>query len=102
MTDKSKESSGIGGWLILVTLGLIISPIRAGHLLLTTYFSIFSNGAWETLTMPESEAYHALWAPLLIFEVVGNIEIMALADVTLWHLLKKSKHTPKLAIAWFS
>lgn len=102
MTDQSKEVSGIGGWLLLVTLGLIISPIRVGHLLLTTYSPIFSNGAWETLTTPGSEAYHPSWAPMLIFEVVGNIGIMALAGITLWHLFRKSKRTPKLAIAWLS
>jgi len=100
--NEEKSVSGIGGWLILVVIGLIISPIRVGNLLITTYAPIFSDGAWEALTTPGSETYHVLWAPLLIFEIVGNLGIIVLAVLTLWHLLMKSKRTPRLAITYQS
>ena len=62
----------IGGWLILVGFGILASPLRLcvdlGRLV-----PAYSLDNWLTLTTPGGEGYHALWAPLLIFELVGNI-----------------------------
>ena len=91
---------GIGGWLILVVIGLLISPIRAAHFLITTHWPIFRDGAWPVLTTPGTEAYHALWAPLLAFEIVGNLGSIALAFATLWLLMRRSRRTPVWAICW--
>lgn len=91
---------GIGGWLILVVIGLLISPIRIGHFLVTTHWPIFRDGVWPVLTTPGTEGYHALWAPLIAFEIVGNLGSIALALVTLWFLVRKSRRTPILAISW--
>lgn len=102
MSDEGKSVEGIGGWLILVVLGLIINPIRVAYFLFSTQAPIFSDGVWDALTTPGSEVYHALWAPLLVFEIIGNIGTIALAVLTLWHLLKKSRRTPFLAISWLS
>ena len=58
--NQKAEPSGLGGWLILPMLGLIFLPIKLGAMLATIYYPIFSEGYWEVLTTPESEAYHAL------------------------------------------
>ena len=101
MTDAASPK-GVGGWLILVILGLVISPIRIGHFLATTHWPIFRDGAWSELTTAGTAAYHHLWAPLLIFEIVGNVGSIVLAIVTLVFLFKKSRYTPRLAISWFA
>ena len=69
--DQAKPN-GLKGWLILPMLGLILTPIRLSIALVTIYAPIFTNGIWNVLTNPNNEAYHKLWAPLLIFEVIGN------------------------------
>lgn len=103
MSDSVENvPKGIGGWLILVVIGLIVAPIRIGHFLATTYWPILIDGTWERVTTPGTEAYHHLWAPLLIFEAIVNVGSIALAGVTLVFLFKHSRHTPKLAIAWLS
>jgi len=40
------------------------------------------------------------WLPLIIFEVIGSLVAMALGLVTLWLVLRKSRHAPRLAITW--
>ena len=94
--------SGIGGWLVLPLLALIITPARVSFFLYTTMWPIFSEGYWAVLTTPTSEAYHALWAPLLIFEIAGNVLIVLGALVALYFFLRKSKYTPRIMIAWFA
>lgn len=91
---------GIGGWLVLVVIGLVVHPMLVGYFLMTAHWPLFRDGLWPVLTTPGTEAYHPLLAPLIIFEVVGNVVSMTLAFVTLWFLFRRSRHTPQLAIAW--
>lgn len=71
MTEE-KNLEGLSGWLILVGLGIVFSPIRIIIQVMPTYFEIISNGSWEILTTPGSEAYNPLWAPLLVGEMLIN------------------------------
>lgn len=67
------QPSGVGGWLVLVGIGLVLTPIRLSAFILQTFPPIFCDGAWEILTTPGSDAYHSLWAPVLIFEILANV-----------------------------
>jgi hypothetical protein len=93
---------GIGGWLILVMLGLIIGPLRIGYFMLETYVPIFTDGSWSQLTTEGTEVYHPLWGPLLIFEVFGNSVSILLAIAALICLLLHSRYTPRLAITSYA
>ena len=102
MTQESAAAegpTGLGGWLVLVAIGLVIASLRLLLLLSQTHLSIFLNGTWETITTPGNEAYHPLWAPILIFEIVGNAA-MAIACVALLFLFfQKSRRFPPFYIA---
>lgn len=101
MGDGSNEGlRGIGGWLILVVIGLAVTPIRIGWMLCSDYLPMFQDGTWEMLTVPGGEGYHELWKPLLAFEIAGNVITMLLALITLFLLIRKSRWTPRFAIAW--
>jgi hypothetical protein len=98
----SPQLKGIGGWLILVVLGLVVSPLRTAYLLITTHWPIFRDGTWAILTTPGTGSYHPLWAPLITLEILGNLGSIALALVALWSLVRKSRRTPIFVIAWLS
>lgn len=98
--NKERSLDGIGGWLILVVLGLLLSPIRIVTLLSQYHVPMFSDGTWELLTTPSSDFFHPFWAPLIAFEIAGNLLILLLGLLTLYFLFRKSKYTPRFAIAW--
>lgn len=96
---NENELKGLGGWLILVGIGVVIFPIRLLMTTVSIYVPIFQDGTWEALTDAGSETYHPFWAPLLISEVAYN-SIMVLVSLYLIYLFF-SKHYlfPKVYIA---
>jgi hypothetical protein len=98
---EAAAPQGIGGWLYLPLLGLIIAPIRLIHAFATDFWPLFSDAkAWAILTDPASEHYHVLWKPFLIFELTANSLVLVMGLAVLWLFLRKSRHTPKLLITW--
>ena len=87
--QKEMTYERIGGWLILLGIGLVISPFKVGVTMVKDLWPAFTNGHLELLTTPGSHAYHPLWAPLLIFEVVGNTGTIVMCLVTLWFFFHK-------------
>lgn len=71
MAEES-NLQGLGGWLVLVGLGIVIAPLTIIGSILPDYSEMFSNGSWEVLTTPGTEAYDSLWAPLLYGEIAIN------------------------------
>lgn len=100
VTASREGPTGLGGWLILVAIGLIINPIRVLVVVASTFPPLFQTGAWEALTTPGSENYHALWGPLLIFEMVFNTLVM-LASIALAVLFfRRSRRFPGFFIVF--
>jgi len=95
-TEKKLE--GIGGWLVLIAIGLMISPIKTGVALVRDVFPAFNAGVWDKLTTAGSQAYHPLWAPLLIMEMAGNIIFILFPLAILFLFFSKKKFTPLFII----
>ena len=101
---KSEDSGpkGLGGWLIVVAIGLVVSCIRIPVESWQIFGSILSDGSWEVLTTPGTEYYHPLWGPFLIFEMLGNALTVLMGMVALYLFFTKSKRFPKWYIWYLS
>ena len=89
-----QEPRKIGGWLILVAIGVVFSPLRICFSLVTIFPPIFSDGTWEALTTVGSEFYSPLWAPLLIGEIVFNLSIFLASIYVAYLFFSKKKEFP--------
>ena len=97
MTQGNKELNGLRGWLILVGIGVLVAPLKTGAVLINTFLPIFSHGMWAILTNPASNAYHPLWGPYILSEVITNIGLFFASSYMILLFFKKSKSFPK----WF-
>ena len=90
----------IAGWLYLVGIGVVMNPlfllVSVGGDLLPLFFS----DTWTMLTTPDSAAYHPMWAPLLIFELIGNVGLLLFSVVVAVLFFQKRKLLPKVIIAF--
>ena len=93
--------SGVGGWLILIAIGLIITPIRLSMFIYSAYVPLFNSGAWSILTTPGTERYHWAWKPLLLLEIFGNAAFVVWPIVLLFLLFTRSRRFPRMMIAYF-
>ena len=102
--SEEKKLEGIGGWLILVAIGIVVTPIRIVMLIMTTYPEIFSTGTWEALTTQGSETYNPLWAPIIIGEILINFGLILVWLYMAYKFFTKSRDFPKwyIGIAVFS
>lgn len=65
---------GLGGWLILVAIIIIVTPISiASSVYKDLYLSIFTTDVWELTTNPSSEFYTPFFKTTLIFELLINL-----------------------------
>lgn len=92
---EEKKLEGIGGWLILMALGIIISPLAIAAGVFPTYSEIISNGTWETLTTPGTQSYHPLWAPIFIGEISINCGLIIIWFFVAYQFFLKKKTFPK-------
>ena len=100
VTDEhgNQVRSGLGGWLILVGIGVVVSPFRLFGELGQIYGPFFRDGLYEVLTTPGTDAYHPLWSTLIWGEVIGNTIILLAAIYLIFMFFGKKAVFPKLYI----
>lgn len=91
--EDQKNEAGIGGWLILVLIGLIITPIRIGITLFRDFFPLFDS-------MSLLEAYPKL-GTMIYAEAIGNIIFGIFAIILLFIMINKDRRFPKLMIIFY-
>ena len=89
----------LGGWLILVGIGVVLGPIILLARHVPEYLLIFGDGTWELLTTVGTEAYLPLWGALLIGEIVFNSGLFAASICLIYLFFPKHYLFPRFYIA---
>lgn len=96
---ENKELEGLGGWLILVVVGLIIGMCFQFYGIYRDT-TLFNDGTVQFLSDPASSVHIAGYSGLLKFELICQIAIVA---TTVWLLslfFGKSRHFPRYYTAF--
>jgi hypothetical protein len=88
----------LGGWLILVGFGLCAALIWRPLFVIQNWEGYFSTTSWQAVAIPGGERYHPMYAPALIFEVLGNIWLFGLNVLALCLYFAKRRIFPKVFI----
>lgn len=92
---------GIGGWLLLPFLGLLVSLGITGLSLYSDVLPALGSDIWPVLTTPGSAVYHASWGPYLIAALVINVVVILAALTLLFLGFGKRKHFPLGMIGFY-
>ncbi len=91
--------NSIGGWLMLVAIGISISPILIAHSIFTQdYFNLM---VWENITSPASAGYNPTLAALYAVELVFNIVLFAYSCLLVVLFFKQRSSLPRLIIIFY-
>lgn len=88
---------GIGGWLLLPALGAVLVPIRL-LMELSQLLPSYAADTWSQLTTVGSSAYHALWAPVLLFELAAHLGLLVFSLLLMTMFFQKRRGVPRLYI----
>jgi hypothetical protein len=87
----------IGGVLILVAIGLIISFLQNLGFL-GQCLAPFRGGAWERLTTPGFRAYDPYWRPAILSGIITESVIVAVSLILLVLFFRKHRFFPTLIV----
>jgi hypothetical protein len=93
--------SGLGGWLVLVILGVLIRPLSQFYFFCRNAPVLFSQRQWVNVTTPDLPNYHVLAAPLFALETVGQVLLLVLNFLAVLLLFQKRRQFKPVIIGFF-
>lgn len=94
--------SGLGGWLILIQIGLWFTLVMLLAQISQSVLPILNTETWEILTSKDSGYYHPLWGPMIIFEAIYNILFLLFTVYVIVAFYRKNAILPRLMIIFYS
>ncbi len=83
---------GLGGWLVLVGFGLVISPFTMAAGLTQTFTPILQGDVWANLNPAGDGSHRLLWLAILLFESFFNtvFVVLRIGLIPLFFLKRRS------------
>jgi len=98
MEDEKEIKNGLGGWLIIVGIGLILSPFLLIFKCYSGFAPIFADNTIQILTDQNSPSYHPFWGPYLYGELTFNLVLIVASLYLIFLFFKKISIFPKYFI----
>ena len=91
MSDVTKN--GLGGWLILVGIGVVLGPFISSNMVFQAYIPLFTDGTLEILMSSDP-----LLVQIVYLEVIVNSALILLSIYLIYLFFWKKTTFPKLYI----
>ena len=91
---------GLGGWLILLGIGLVGTPFARIYLLVKSG-AVYSASSWRTITDPAS-GYDSMLAPILLYELFFQLTLLVFSFLLILLYFRKKRIFPTVLIAYLS
>jgi hypothetical protein len=90
---------GIGGWLLLVAVGVCLTPVRLAVEIIRGLRPLEPT-TWHAVTTPGTRAYHPLFGPLIVGELVVNAALLIWAGVLVYLFFTRRRSFPFAMITY--
>lgn len=98
---RDKYPDGLGGWLVLVGIGIVLTPLRILNNVLEAYLPVFTDGTWVSMTTPGSPAYYPLLATTIVGEVTFDLGMAVAFGYLIYLFFAKDYRFPRFFIGVF-
>ena len=104
LVEANPELTGIGGWLVLVSIGVTLRPLVLLGQLVTSPHHSFNQDVWEAMTIPGHDSYQEALGPVIIAETAGNLLMLIgnLLMVVLFYRRQRAFPLTFIAVIAFS
>ncbi len=99
--NNPNKLSSLGGWLILLGIGVVTSPFKVMSEVIPVFIELFESGNWEIITTPGTTSYHPFWSSLIIGEILVN-SILIIASFSAFFYEEKNFPKWYIGICLFS
>jgi len=97
--ERAAPPRGIGGWLYVVAIGLCLAPLRLAVEILNGLRPL-RPATWRAVTTPGTPAYHPLFGPLIVGELVVNTALLIWTVALLYLFFAKRRAFPAAMIVF--
>ena len=91
--------TGLGGWLILVGLGILGSAAKNAFELTATYVPLFAGARWSAITTPGTESYNPDLALFAAFEAGALAVLLAVNLYVIYLFFARKRRFPRAFMA---
>jgi hypothetical protein len=93
--------AGFGGWLWIYTLVVVSLPLRMAYNLCSD-LSAYGGVGWSTYAVFGGAHYHPLYAPVLLFELLGQLALLVFAVLGACLYFSRRSSYPRVAVALYA
>ncbi|MDR7307272.1 DUF2569 domain-containing protein [Rhodoferax saidenbachensis] len=98
----TQQPSGLGGWLILPSMGLLVSPLLMAKSVYDAYSPLMSTQTLALLANTQLPSHNPRLLPVVGLELLVNIAFILFTLTIIPKFFKKQASVPTLMAIWYA